>query len=136
MKLITKDTDYAFRALALMAKDKNKLYNVKEISESINISLSYLRKLFQILNREKILISTKGKGGGFKLNKRPAEIFLKDLIRIFQGGIEIKHCFIRSDVCPNESICILSRKLSKVENFIKEELYPINLEMYIKQKLK
>ncbi len=131
MKLITKDTDYAIRALTLIAKEKNKLFNVKEISKSLNISYSYLRKLLQILNKNKILFSVKGKGGGFKINKDPEEIYIKDLIKLFQKDIEIKNCYIKSKNCPNKNVCILSAKLSKIESVIREELFSLNIKSFL-----
>jgi Rrf2 family protein len=131
MGLLNKDTDYAVRALTFIASNDEKLYSVKEISESLNLSYSYLRKLLQILNKHSILKSVKGKGGGFKINKNPYKIYLKDIIKIFQGNIEIKHCFVKSNKCPNAKTCLINSKLTKIDNFVKNELYLINIQSLI-----
>jgi Rrf2 family protein len=135
MKLITKDTDYAMRALIFLGSNKDKLFSVKEISEKLSISHQFLRRLLQVLNRNGILRSVKGKGGGFAINKNPEEIYLESLIRIFQGEIDIKHCMVRANVCPDKKTCLLTRKLNEMEKLIKKEIGNINIQALIGNKI-
>lgn len=131
MRLIKKDTDYAVRALTFIASNKDKHFNAKEISRELDISYPYIRKLLQIFNKHDILSSAKGKGGGFKIIKEPDKIYFKDIIQIFQGGINIKHCFVKSNNCPNVMTCLINKKLSKIENLIRDELYPVSIQSLI-----
>ncbi len=134
MSLIKKDTDYAIRALTLIASNSGKIYNSKKISEDLDIPYSYLRKLLQVFNKNNILISIKGKGGGFKINKNPEKIFLRDIIYIFQGDIKIKNCYIKSEKCPETNICLLNKKLTMIEELIKKEIHLINIQSLIESK--
>ena len=131
MKLITKDTDYAMRALTYMAKNNGEINSVKEISESLNISLPYLRKILQILTKRGILSSSKGKGGGFTFDKSPDKIYIIDLINIFQGEINIRHCVVREDICPNITTCLLHKKLFELEKLIKSEINLLTIKALI-----
>jgi len=128
MKLITKDTDYVIQALVFMAKNSGSGFSVKQISNELSLSLSYLRKLLQILNKEGILSSTKGKGGGFVMKLKPDKIFLKDLINIFQGNLEIKNCFVKNKKCSNLINCVLHKKLINVEEYIKKEIGTLSIK--------
>jgi Rrf2 family protein len=135
MKLIIKETDYAMRALVFMGKNRNSLYNVREISEELKISHQYLRRILQVLSRNGILKSLKGKNGGFILNKDPGKIFLVNLIDIFQGSIDIKHCMVGTGICPNNKSCLLSRNLEKMQNIIKKDIGALSIETLIRNKI-
>ena len=57
MKLITRDTDYAIRALSCIAADKEKVYTVTELTKSLDVPRPFLRKILQILNHKGLLKS-------------------------------------------------------------------------------
>lgn len=127
MKLITRDTDYAIRAIAYMAKNKGKRISVKELVKSLKVPRPFLRKILQILDKKTILRSYKGKGGGFLLNARPREIFLLDLIKVFQGGFNLNECFLKKHACPHTKNCRLRKKIDKIEAYVRKELKKINI---------
>jgi len=72
MNLITRDVDYAIRAICCIAKRKEGLYSVAEIAKCLKIPHPFLRKIFQVLNKGNIVHSYKGKTGGFKLAIKPS----------------------------------------------------------------
>ncbi|HLD82875.1 MAG TPA: Rrf2 family transcriptional regulator [Candidatus Omnitrophota bacterium] len=127
MKLITRETDYAVRALAYIAGQKKEVVPVSELVKELTIPRAFLRKLLQILNRKGILKSYKGNGGGFALAKRAREIFLVDLIKIFQGPLQVSECLFKRDICPDISTCLLKNKLGRIERRVVSELKSINL---------
>jgi len=67
MKLITKQTDYAIRALGAMAKEKDSIFTTSFLAKKLKISKPFVRAILQKLNKEHMLVSYKGKGGGFKM---------------------------------------------------------------------
>lgn len=116
MKLIKRDTDYALRAVSYIGK-RGKLTTVGELVKKLHIPRPFLRKILQILNRHKILVSHKGARGGFIPAKPLNKIFLLDLIRIFQGEFKINECMFKKSLCPNIRICPLRKKIDKIENY-------------------
>lgn len=127
MKLITRDTDYAIRALRYIAHNKGRIVSAAELVKELKIPRPFLRKILQILNREGVLESIKGKGGGFKLIGNPKMISVVDLIEIFQGPINLNECVFKKLVCPNTKRCILRKKINNIEKFVIRELKSINL---------
>ena len=128
MKLITRDTDYAIRALCYIAKHKKEVVTAKELVGKLKIPRPFLRKIMQILNKEGILKSYKGRVGGFKLATVPARIYILDLMEVFQGPFVLnEHVFINSP-CPHSGVCKLKRKVDKIEFYIKGELGDITLK--------
>jgi Rrf2 family protein len=127
MKLITRDTDYAIRALCYIAKNKDKIVSVSKLVERLKIPRPFLRKILQVLNKKGLLNSYKGLGGGFTLALTPNKIFLVDLIEIFQGSVKLNECIFKKKICPVRNICSLKKKIDKLEKYIISELKSITI---------
>ena len=127
MKLITRDTDYALRAICFISTHKDKVTSVSDLVEALKIPRPFLRKLLQKLNREGILKSYKGQGGGFVLAKPPQKIYLVDLIKVFQGPFQLNECFFKKVKCPNMKTCALRKRIEIMENYIASELHSITI---------
>lgn len=127
MKLITRDTDYAIRAITYIAKHKGNRVSVKELVKNLKVPRPFLRKILQILDKKGLLRSYKGKGGGFLLESRPQEIFLLDLIKVFQGRFSLNECFLKKRVCPNTKDCRLRKKIIRIQAYVLKELRKINI---------
>lgn len=127
MKLITRDTDYAVRALCYIATGRNKITPASELVRGLKIPRPFLRKILQTLNRRRLLISYKGQGGGFKLGRPANKIFLLELMEIFQGRFKLNECLFKKRLCPNLKTCILSRRITQIEKYVCRELDAITL---------
>ncbi len=122
MKLITRDTDYAVRALVFLAKKGDRTVSVSELVRKLRIPHPFLRKIMQILNREGVLRSRKGVGGGFELAAAPEKILLMDVIRIFQGPPSLAECLFKRSICPDRPTCPLRKKIDALEKHVFSEL--------------
>ncbi|MEA2087966.1 MAG: Rrf2 family transcriptional regulator [Candidatus Caldatribacteriota bacterium] len=128
MKLITRNTDYAIRALCCIAESKKELLSADQLVKSLDMPRPFLRKILQILNKEGLLNSSKGKGGGFALTVSPGKITLIDLMKIFQGPIKLNECTFKKKVCPNVKDCLLKKKIDEIEKEVILRLKAITLE--------
>lgn len=66
MKLVNRETHHAIRALVGMAESGLEKTTVVELAKRTDIPRPFLRKIVQTLNKEGILESSRGKGGGFR----------------------------------------------------------------------
>lgn len=126
MKLINRDTDYALRALIHIAKNSQRI-TVTEIGSKLDIPKPFLRKILQILNKEGILNSYKGKGGGFLLAIPPKKILFTDLINIFQGPVKLTDCIIKKKICSDIKTCPLKKRIGALEKHVVSELESTSL---------
>ncbi len=131
MKLITRDTDYAIRALACMAAKEEEITPVAELVKRLRMPGPFLRKILQILNKNGLLRSYRGKGGGFALARPAEQVFLIDLIKIFQGPFQLNECLFKNMRCPNTRVCILKEKIEAIENYVAAELRSITVASLI-----
>jgi len=128
MKLITRDTDYAIRALCYIAKHEKRMISAAELVGVLKIPRPFLRKILQVLNKKKLLKSYKGKGGGFKLNVKSSKITLPVLIRIFQGPLQLSEHVFKNKACPHTDRCKLKKRLDRIEGYIISALKDITLD--------
>jgi len=127
MKLITRDTDYAIRAICFIAKCEKEIVPVSELNRNLRIPRPFLRKILQILNKKRLLRSYKGKGGGFMLALAPSKIFLADLIEIFQGSLKLNECIFKKRICPDIRTCKLKKRIDTLQKYVISELRDITL---------
>jgi len=127
VKLITRDTDYAIRALAYIAGHQERIVSATELVRKIRMPRPFLRKILQNLDKKGLLKSYKGKGGGFALAVPPDEISILGLIKIFQGPFKLNECFFKKHLCPNTKDCGLKRRIDRIEKYVLKELAAINL---------
>ena len=133
MKLLTRDTDYAVRALCCIAEQKEKVVSVEHIIRCLQLPRPFLRKILQVLQKKKLLVSYKGKGGGFSLARPADKIYLIDIMRIFQGPVTINECTFKKKGCPEIKICLLRKKLDEIEKPVISQLKAITLASLIRK---
>lgn len=134
MKLITREIDYAVRALIYLADNKNEgIVSVPELVDELGITRPFLRKIMQLLAKAGVIESYKGNKGGFRLIKKPDDVYLIDLVEIFQGNFSLNECILNKDICPNKGNCILKDRVDDIEEKVRLELESIDLSSLIKK---
>lgn len=134
MKLITRNTDYAIRALCCIAGHDGERVSAKRLVEILDMPRPFLRNILHALNNEGILYSFRGRGGGFALAKPTKKINLMHLMQIFQGNIRINDCTFRKKVCPNIKECLLKKKLDIIEKEVIRNLGKITIYSLLEKK--
>jgi len=134
MKLLTRDTDYAIRAITYIACAKQKVTPVAELVRILKIPRPFLRKILQKLNQARLLKSYKGQGGGFLLAVPARKISLMRLINIFQGPFRLNECFFKKEICPNIAKCGLKQRIDRIERHLMKELSAINMGCLLERK--
>jgi Rrf2 family protein len=91
--MLSKKTQYAFRALSHLAENYGKgPVLICDISKARNIPLKFLENILNELKKKGFLESKKGKGGGYILKIPPKKINLASVIRIINGPIALLPC--------------------------------------------
>ncbi|MFH1578107.1 MAG: Rrf2 family transcriptional regulator [Candidatus Omnitrophota bacterium] len=127
VKLITRNTDYAIRALLCMAKKKGSV-SAPELTNDLKIPKAFLRMILQVLSGKKILKSQRGKGGGFMLAIKPSKVSLFSLIEIFQGPLRLNKCSFKNAACHNIKNCGVKKKIDNIQKYVVSELRGVTLE--------
>ncbi|WP_123053232.1 Rrf2 family transcriptional regulator [Clostridium sp. JN-1] len=128
---ITQEADYALRVVLYLSKVGygNKV-DAATISDSQRIPLRFLLKLLRKLVASGIIISYRGKNGGYSLNKFPEEISIKNVVESIDGPICLNRCILDPNYCTAKRAgkCEVHMVLEKVNRNLTSELEKINFE--------
>ncbi len=93
---------YALRVLIDMAEHQTEEYiPLKEIAARQEISEKYLESIVKTLVKGQVLEGLRGKGGGYRLRKAPAQYRIGDILRLMEGSLAPVAC-LESGASPCE----------------------------------
>ena len=129
--LVTRETDYAVRCALYLAKAKDEVANVAEISQAMHIPKTFLAKILQRLVRGGIVESIRGAKGGYRLLKVPADISLLDVFIAMQGTAPVNSCAIDKRYCHMSSKCSVHPVWMEIRKEVEKRLQRVTFENLI-----
>lgn len=127
MKLLTKNTDYAIRALLVLGQNHEEFLSIQKIADIQRIPYEYLRKIAQQLIKYGFVESKSGGQGGVRLMMSPKKIKVSDIIQLFQGEFQLSECMFRRKFCHNRATCVLRKKIINIEAMVTKEFETITI---------
>lgn len=98
---------YAIRVLIDLAEHDNGSYiPLKDIAARQQISKKYLEIIVKDMVAGKLLVGASGKGGGYKLLRKPEEYTIGEVIEMMEGTLATVSCLANDSIpCPRASTC-------------------------------
>jgi Rrf2 family protein len=84
---ISARTDYAIRAMAELARTPDAPQKAEQLSGSQDIPLRFLLSILRELRQHRLVLSSRGPDGGYRLARPPQEISIADVIRAIDGSL-------------------------------------------------
>ncbi len=133
---LTNYTDYSLRVLIYLAsKEKKELSNIKEIADAYQISKNHLMKVTYELGKLNVIETIRGRNGGIRLAKDPADINIGYIVRKTEDDFNLVECFDpERNTCPISPVCTLRGVLSKALQAYFEVLDGFTLADLVKNK--
>ena len=109
--MLSKQSKYAIKALlALADHERGEPVRIADLAREEQIPPKFLELILLGLKNQGILQSRKGKGGGYLLARDPADIYLGQIVRMFDGPLAPVPCasqtaYVACADCPNEAVC-------------------------------
>jgi Rrf2 family protein len=94
MAFYSSGVEYGIHSLMSMvdANGDAREMNVRELAELQNVPYDYLAKIFTRLSRAGLVVSTEGKGGGFRLARASELITVLDIVHAIDGDKSMFEC--------------------------------------------
>ena len=132
MRITTKGR-YAIKAITNLAiTAMNKPKSIKAIAQDEEISAEFLEQIFFKLKKAGIIDSTRGPGGGFKLNGDPNTITVKDIFIAVDEGLDLTPCTTCNEkdggLCERTDICIVHDVWKDASTQINDYFHNITLQ--------
>ncbi len=98
---------YAIRVMLDLAEHDNGNYiPLKDIAARQGISKKYLEIIVKDMVQGGLLVGASGKGGGYKLVRKPEEYAVGEIIELMEGSLATVACLAEGAApCPRSSSC-------------------------------
>ena len=126
---------YALRVMLCLAQRGGDEYiPLKEIAEEEEISQKYLESIMTILSKAGFLDAVHGKGGGYRLNRKPEEYTVGSILRLTEGSLAPVSCTTQGAAACSRSTCCQTLPMwDKLDKMIDEFFEGITLEDLLKE---
>ena len=105
--LLSQSAKYALRATIYLAESGDGPHLARDIAKALDVPAQYLAKILQDLARHGLLVSAKGRGGGFRLALPASQIELLQVVRAIDGEQFGQGCALGLPDCSDEAPCAL-----------------------------
>lgn len=123
MLAINRETDYACRiVLHLATLPSGQRDTVQTIARQRIVPRAIVRRVATRLAAARLVITTRGKGGGLVLARPSSKISLLDVIEGMQGCVALNECVIHPRKCPLVQECAVHEACLRARALLVREL--------------
>ncbi len=127
MLRMSKLTDYGTVVLAHLASDTSTCVSATEVAEASGIALPTVSKLLKSLAKAKLVRSTRGAHGGYRLARQAQQISAAEVIDALEGPVSITECSSADSQCTYEHNCTVGNAWQRINVAIRRALDDISL---------
>ena len=81
-----------------------------------------------MLSKNGFVDAVHGKGGGYKLNKKPEDYKVGDILRLTEGSLSPVACLEKgAEVCPRKNVCRTLPMWTKLDELVEGYLDSVSL---------
>ena len=128
---------YALKALTALGKNYGKEYlQIADIAQAENIPKKFLEQILLELKHARIVKSRQGTGGGYYMLKKPKEVSVADVYRLFDGAIALVPCaslnfYEKCSDCKSEGTCLLKPEFIKLREGAREVMSRTTIQSFL-----
>ncbi len=121
---------YALTVMVDLARSSGDGFvSLADIAERENLSMKYLESIISILNKGGMLQSLRGKNGGYRLARDPAEYSVNEILLLTEGTLAPVNCIMQDGVqCEKAATCSTLPLWAGLDKVIESYLSRITLE--------
>ena len=121
---------YALRVMVHFAQRGNEGYiPLKEIAEAEGISQKYLETIMSTLSKAGFVDAVHGKGGGYRLNRKPSEYTVGSILKLTEGGLSTVSCTAQGpSACSRTSCCRTLPMWEKLDAMVNDFFESVTLQ--------
>lgn len=133
--MITREADYALRALIYLAKNPEKGFcPTSEICESMEIPYRFLRKISRTLVDSGIVKAQRGKQGGLRLGVDASGLTLLEILKVFDPrALAVNLCCRDKASCSREEKCEAHDFFHNIQKKLEDEFAAVSVADLIKK---
>ena len=93
--MLSATAEYALRAMTHLARQSREgIVLGRDLSREADVPSAYLTKVLLTLRNAGLVETVRGTGGGYRLGRTPEQIFLIDIVELFEGQKTRSKCLL------------------------------------------
>ena len=127
---VTSKGRYALQIMIDLAQHRDEGYiSLKTISDRTQLSMKYLEMIVGNLKKAELVDSTRGKEGGYKLNKTPQEYSIGEILRCIEDNLAPVACIKEGEIqCDRSGACLTVPMWKELDDITNAYLDTVSLE--------
>lgn len=132
--LVSTKGRYALRVMLELAQFGGEGYlPLTEIAERQDISVKYLESIISVLSKAGLVDGVRGKGGGYRLNRKPEEYSVGEILKLTEGSLAPVACLdCKPNKCERSESCKTLPMWEKLDEIICDYLNSVTLADLLK----
>ena len=132
--LVSTKGRYALRVMLELAQFGGEGYlPLTEIAERQDISVKYLESIISVLSKAGLVDGVRGKGGGYRLNRKPEEYSVGEILKLTEGSLAPVACLdSKPNKCERSESCKTLPMWEKLDEIICDYLNSVTLADLLK----
>ena len=125
---------YALRVMVYFVLHGGQGYiPLKQIADAEGISQKYLEAIMTTLSKGGMVDAVHGKGGGYRLNKKPEEYTVGSILKLTEGSLNTVSCTTQGpNACNRATCCHTLPMWEKLDGMVNEFFEGITLADLLK----
>ncbi|MBQ7753622.1 MAG: Rrf2 family transcriptional regulator [Treponema sp.] len=126
---------YALRVMIDLAEQHEDSFTpLKDVSARQAISQKYIEAIMTMLSKAGLVDGAHGKGGGYKLNRKPEEYKVGEILRLTEGTLAPVACLEKADFnCDRKADCRTLPMWTKLDELIEGYLDSVSIKDLMKK---
>jgi Rrf2 family protein len=117
--MFSQTTEYALRAMVILASDPDRSWKTSEIADLSKVPVDYLSKVLQHLGRAKLVLGSRGAKGGFKLGRPPGDLTILEVVQAVDPLPRIRQCPLGLK-SHGTNLCPLHRRMDNAMEMVEK----------------
>lgn len=127
MLRISKLTDYATGLMTQMAHQPERWVSAQQLAVELSLPSPTVARLLKLLGRAGLVLSQRGKGGGYGLARPAREISVAEVIAAIEGPVALTECALGDGRCSLERDCATRANWQVISRAVQVALEAVSL---------
>ena len=127
---------YAIRVMIDLAENENgRFIPLRDIATRQEISKKYLEIIVKDMVAGGLLVGASGKGGGYKLCRKPEEYSVGEILELMEGTLSSVACLAGGvNDCPRKGVCLTLPLWTEYDQMVHDFFFSKKLSDLIQKK--
>jgi Rrf2 family protein len=103
--ILSRTSEYALQALIYLAVQEGQPVLNRDVARYLGVPAPYLTKILKDCVKHGLVVSTKGRGGGYAIHPAAYGVTIREVVELTEGRDVFEGCLLGLKVCAEATAC-------------------------------